>query len=171
MGQVGVSSTAGQFSADAYLAVVGKRQGAVKGESQTPGHVDEITVLTWHWGVTSPTATGTNQATGRRVYEVLKIDKHIDASSTKLMNALSHNEEIKSATLSLRKAGTDEDFFIVVLKDARVVGCQIQYQAGGALHETVSIAYQSIDITYHPQQSSGLRGASSSFSDSFSTAD
>ncbi len=152
-------------SADAYLAVVGKKQGAVKGEAVAPGHVDEITVIAWHWGVASPTSVGSGQATGRRVYETLRIDKYVDASSTKLMNALAVNEEIKSATLSLRKAGSDEDFFIVELKQARIVGCKVDAEADGTLSETVSISYQEIEITYHPQQESGQRGGSSSFSD------
>lgn len=159
--------SANAASADAYLAVVGKKQGAVKGEAAAPGHVDEITVRAWHWGVAAQTAVGTQQATGRRVYETLRVQKEVDASSTKLMNALAQNEEIKSATLSLRKAGSDEDFFTVVLEQARIVGCQIQAEADGTLNETVSIAYQTIEITYHPQQESGQRGGSSSFSDSF----
>lgn len=153
--------------ADAYLLVDGKKQGAVKGEASTPGHEEEITVKAWHWGVTSPTAVGTSHATGRRVYQVLRIDKHVDASSTKLMNALASNEELKKVSLGLRKAGTDEDFFTIVLEQARVVGCEIQSEQNGALNEVVSIAYQVIDITYHSQKDSGDRGASTTFSDSF----
>lgn len=154
-------------SADAYLSVVGKKQGPVKGESVSPDHTDEINVRTWQWGVKATTSAGTHQATGRRTYDTLRIVKDIDASSTKLMSALAQNEEIKSATLSLRKAGSDEDFFIVALSQARIVGCQIESEPDGTLTETVSIAYQEIEITYHPQQQSGQRGGSSTFSDSF----
>src|SRR5690349_2681654 len=95
-------NTSTHASADAFLAMSGKRQGAIKGECKSTGHVDEITVVGWQWGLSAPTAVGTSQTTGRRVYEALVITKHIDAASTKLMAALATNEEIKSAKLSLR---------------------------------------------------------------------
>ena len=153
-------------SADAFLAVVGKKQGPLKGESETPGHEDEIGVIAWHWGVTAPTAPGSARATGRRVYEALRIDKYVDASSTRLINALASNEELRSVTLNLRKAGTEEeDFFTVKLERARVVGSEIRASPSGGLYETVTFAYQKIEINYHPQQRTGQRGAATSFSD------
>lgn len=153
-------------SADAYLAVVGKKQGPLKGECETPGHEGEISVIAWRWGLASPTAPGSTQATGRRVHELLHVDKLVDASSTKLMNALAANEGLRSVTLNLRKAGADEeDFFTVVLERARVVSCQLRSSASGGLFEAVAFAYQKIQIDYHPQQKTGQRGAANSFTD------
>lgn len=159
-------------SADAYLAVVGKKQGPLKGESETPGHEGEIGVIAWHWGVTSPTAPGSARATGRRVYEVLQVDKYVDASSTKLINALATNEHLRSVTLNLRKAGTEEeDFFTITLERARVVGSGLRSSPSGGLYETVAFAYQKIQIDYHPQQRTGQRGAATSFSDELEEGD
>jgi type VI secretion system secreted protein Hcp len=153
-------------SADAYLTVVGKRQGPLKGESQTPGHKDDIGVIAWTWGVVAPTAAGSTEPTGRRVYDVLSVDKHVDASSTKLINALATNEEIRSVKLNLRKAGTEEeDFFTITLEKARIVSSNLQSSPSGGLYETVSFAYLKIQIDYHPQERTGQRGAASSFSD------
>lgn len=161
-----LSSSDAAVSADAFLAVVGKKQGPLKGECETPGHVDDISVIAWRWAVSSPTAPGSTQATGRRVYEHLEVDKYVDACSTRLLNALANNEDLKSVTLSLRKAGTDdEDFFVMTLEKARVTGSQIRSSLSGGLFETVSIAYQKITIDYHPQASSGQRGAASSYND------
>jgi type VI secretion system secreted protein Hcp len=152
--------------ADAYLAVVGKKQGPLKGECDAPGHEDEIGVIAWHWSVTAPTAAGTGQATGRRVYDMLKVDKHVDAASTRLLNALAFNEELKSVTLNLRKAGVDEeDFFTIKLELARVVGSELRSSPSGGLYESVDFAFRKIQIDYHPQKSSGQRGAATSFSD------
>lgn len=153
-------------AADAYLAVVGRKQGPLKGESETPGHVDEIAVIAWRWGVSSPTATGSSQATGRRMYDVLEIDKLVDGSSTRLLNSLGNNEDLKSATLALRKAGTGEDdYFKITLELARIVACRMQSSPSGGLYETVSIAYQKITMEYSPQQAGGAKGAGSSFTD------
>ncbi len=152
--------------ADAYLGVVGKKQGPLKGEVVAPGHENEIGVIAWHWGVTAPTAPGSTRATGRRVYEMLHVDKYIDAASTKLINALATNEELRSVTLNLRKAGADEeDFFTIKLELARVVASEMRSSPSGGLYETVAFAYQKIQIDYHPQKSSGQRGAANSFSD------
>ncbi len=152
--------------ADSYLAVVGKKQGPLKGECESPGHIGEIDVIAWHWGVSAPTAPGSTQATGRRVYDVLRIDKHVDASSTKLLNALVQNEELRSVTMSLRKAGVDqEDFFSIVLERARAVSSEMRSSPSGGLYETVSFAYQKIAMNFHPQQRTGLRGAANSFTD------
>jgi type VI secretion system secreted protein Hcp len=159
-------SHAGGSDAAAYLTVVGKRQGPIKGESQAPGHKDDIGVIAWAWGVAAPTMHGSTAATGRRVYDVLSVDKHVDASSTKLVNALATNEEIKSVKLNLRKAGVEEeDFFTITLEKARIVSSRLQSSASGGLYETVAFAYAKIQIDYHPQQGTGQRGAATSFSD------
>lgn len=158
-------------SADACLAVVGKKQGALKGECELPGHVDEITVFTWKWGVSSPTFAGTGQAAGRRVHDMLLIDKGVDRSSTMLLNALATNEELKSVTLSLRKAGTDaEDFFTITLERARVAACHIVSDEDGGLLEHVGFAFQKIAVQYFPQQRSGQRGGAFSFEDELAEA-
>ena len=157
--------------ADAYLSVVGKKQGAIKGEVETPGHADEIAVLAWRWGVKSPTAHGTSQATGRRVYDWLEIDKHIDGGTTRLLSALASNEELKSVKLSLRKAGTDqEDFLNITLEVARIVSCAMRSNPDGGLYETVAFSYQKIQMDYNPQKSTGLRGGSSTFADQLLTS-
>lgn len=153
-------------AADAFLAVVGKKQGAIKGECETAGHTGEITVIAWRWSVSSPTAHGTSAATGRRVYEVLEIDKLVDASSTRLINALASNEELKSVKLGLRKAGTtDEEFMVMTLEMARIVSSTMRSSPSGGLYETVCFAYQKITIEFYTQLKGGLRGAQLSFTD------
>jgi type VI secretion system secreted protein Hcp len=157
--------------ADAYLTVVGKKQGPLKGESQTPGHKDDISVIAWAWGVTAPTAAGSTEATGRRIYDTLSVDKYVDASSTRLINALATNEELRSVKLNLRKAGSEEeDFFTITLEKARIVSSNLQSSPSGGLYETVAFAYLKIQIDYHPQQRTGQRGAANSFSDELDDA-
>ncbi|CAG1017806.1 Protein hcp1 [Burkholderiaceae bacterium] len=158
-------------SADACLAVVGKKQGALKGECELPGHVDEITVFNWKWGVSSPTFAGTGQAAGRRVHDMLQVEKGVDRSTTMLLNALATNEELKSVTLSLRKAGADaEDFFTITLERARVAACNLVSDDAGDLHEEVKFAFQKVAVQYFPQQRSGQRGGAFSFEDELSEA-
>jgi type VI secretion system secreted protein Hcp len=153
-------------NADATLAVVGKKQGVLKGECQTRGHEDEISLIAWRWGVSAPTVPGSAQPTGRRVYDHFEVDKPVDAASTRLLNALAHNEELRTVTLSLRKAGTDEeDFMTMTLGDARVIASRLVSSPAGGVYETVGFAFRKVEIAYHPQQRTGLRGAATLFSD------
>jgi type VI secretion system secreted protein Hcp len=153
-------------SADVFLAVVGKRQGPIKGECSAVGHVDDITVLSWQWGMSAPTAIGTTQSTGRRVHEALVVTKQLDSASTRLMSALTTNEELKSVTLSLRKSGMNkDDFFKVELEVGRVAGLHIESDGSGGVREVVKFAFQRIEITYQPQLSGGGRGGGQVFQD------
>jgi len=164
-------SNSSTTSADAFLALAGKRQGAIKGECQTQGHVDDIAVIGWEWGMSAPTAVGSGQATGRRVHEALVITKHIDSASTKLMNALATNEELKSVKLSLRKAGlVKDDFMTMELRQGRVVGLHVVFDHEGNTREVIRITYQQIDVNYHPQLTAGGKGGAMSFSDDMGIA-
>ena len=157
---------AGAVSADAYLTVVGAKQGQIKGESDTPDHVNDIAVLAWRWGVKSANSLGSSMATGRRIYQVLQVDKQVDSSSTALISALACNEVIKSATLSLRKAGTDGGTFLrIKLEMARVTSAEIQSSPSGGVHETIEFTYTKIEIEYHKQDKSGKLGGGMVFND------
>ena len=152
--------------ADMFLHVQTKRAGKIKGEVTTEGHVDDIEVRSWTWGVAAATAIGSTAATGRRQYKHLVIVKGIDSASTGLLSALATNDEVKEAKLTLRKAGGDAlDYYIMTLAGARVVTVDLDVDENGAPTETVGLAFTKIDVEYKRQQGSGLSGASTSFSD------
>jgi len=152
--------------ADMFLHVQTKRAGKIKGEVTTGGHVDDIEVRSWTWGVAAATAIGSTAATGRRQYKHLVIVKGIDSASTGLLSALATNDEVKEAKLTLRKAGGDAlDYYVMTLARARVVAIDLAVSDSGEPTETVGLAYTKIDVEYKRQQGSGLSGASTSFSD------
>jgi len=160
-------ATAGQDgTADVFLAVVGRKQGQIKGECRAVGHEDEIAARTWRWGMSAPSAIGSTAATRRRVHEELVVTKHLDAASTRLMNALATNEELKSVTLSLRKAGAGgDDFFTITLESGRVSDLHVESDDGGGVVEVVKFAFQKIEVTYHAQLAGGGVGAAQVFQD------
>jgi len=166
------TSTAGPVgTADAFLTIVGKKQGPLKGECREVGHVDDITVLTWQWGMSAPSAVGSTQATRRRVHEALVVTKQLDSASTKLMNALAVNEELKSVTLSLRKAGDHkDDFFTIKLEAGRVSSLHVESDENGGVHEVVKFAFQKIEVTYQAQLSGGGLGGAQVFQDELDTS-
>ncbi len=157
--------------ADMFLHVQAKRAGKIKGEATTEGHVDDIEVRSWSWGVSSAAAIGSTQATSKRQYKHLTIVKGIDSASTSLLAALATNDEIKEATLTLRKAGGDAlDYYVMTLGQARIVAIDIGVDEQARTTETVALAYTRIEIEYKRQQATGISGASSSFSDEVMSA-
>jgi len=152
--------------ADSFLHVQTKRAGKIKGEASTMGHVDDIEVRSWSWGVAASSAIGSTAATARRQYKHLVVVKRIDSASTALCAALVTNDEVKEAKLTLRKAGGDSlDYYTMTLGQARIVTIDLVVDEHGTPIETVAIAFGKIDVEYKRQQGTGISGASTSFSD------
>lgn len=151
---------------DIFLHVQTKRAGKIKGEGTTEGHSDDIEVLGWSWGVQAGSAIGSTAATARRSYRQLSVSKRIDSASTGLLSALVTNDEVREATLAMRKAGGEAlDYYRMTLKGARVVNIDVQVDAQGRPLETVLFAFTQIEIEYKRQQATGISAGAFSFSD------
>jgi type VI secretion system secreted protein Hcp len=159
--------TAGaEGGADIFLHVQTKRAGKVKGESVTEGHDGDIPVRGWQWGVDAGSAIGSTAATARRQYRELVVVKGVDSASTGLLAALATNDEVREATLTMRRAGGEAlDYYRMTLRNARVVRIELEVDAGGRPLERVSFAYTAIDVEYQRQQASGQSAGAFSFSD------
>jgi len=157
--------------ADAYLSVRTKRAGELKGEVSAKGHENSIEVHGFEFGVAASSAIGSGQATARRQYKHLVVMKRLDSSSTSLLSALSTNDEVKELKLALRKPGDgQEDFFTITLAGARVVGVDLDFDAGGDAVERASFAFTKIDVEYRVQGANGILGAASTFTDELLSA-
>ncbi len=162
------ASSAG--SSDIFLHVQAKRAGKIKGEAVSPGHEDDIIVQSWHWGVAASSAIGSGQATARRSYRGLTVVKLIDTATTALMSALTTNDEIKEAKLTMRKPGSEQmDYFLVTLNNARVSAIDHATDAQGNTLETVTLQFTKVEVEYRPQKSTGGRGGSFTFMDELHT--
>jgi type VI secretion system secreted protein Hcp len=159
-------AAASDGGADYFLHLQAKRAGKVKGEASAPGHEDDIVCTGWGWGLSASSAIGDTRTTARRSYTALTVHKGVDSATTALMSALATNDEIKEAKLMLRRAGGEqEDFFTITLKGARITSVLHSADSAGNTQETVTIAFTEVEVEYRPQQKSGLRGGTMSFSD------
>ena len=153
-------------ASDIFLHVQTRRAGKIKGEGTTDGHRDDIGVHGWSWGVDANTAIGSSASTARRSYRQLVVTKSIDSASTGLLSALVTNDEVREATLAMRKAGGEAlDYFRMTLHGARVVNVEIDVGADGRPLERVSFAFTTIDIEYKRQQGTGSGSGSMTFHD------
>lgn len=164
-------SASGGHAADIFLHVQTARAGKIKGEATDPKHTDDIQVSGWQWGLTASSALGSTQATSRRSYSALTVVKRIDQATTALMSALATNDAVKEARLTLRRAGGDQEpFLIVTLKDARITSLQHQGDGDAETRETVTIAFNKVEVEYRPQKATGSRGGASVFNDELHTS-
>jgi type VI secretion system secreted protein Hcp len=131
--------------------------GTIKGESKDTKHAGEIDVLSWSWGV-SQTGTfghGGGGGAGKANFSDLSIMHGVDKASPNLMTACATGEHIKEATLVARKAGKQQqEYLIVKLQDILVTSVQ---PSGSSEHpmETFSLMPAKVEIEYKPQKADG----------------
>lgn len=158
--------------ADMFLAVRSARAGEIKGESAATDHEDQIVIQGWTWGMTqqvaaaAPTGGGgsARQAGQRRSMRTFTVFKQLDRGSTSLMAVLANNDAVRTAVLTMRKAGGgQQDFFKVTLTDGRVVELGYTADDSGNVVEQVTFAFNKIEVEYRPQAGDGGLGGATVF--------
>ena len=107
--------------------------GDIKGESLDSKHKDEIDVLSFAWGVSNPgpTSTGGGSGVGKPTFQDLTIVHGIDNATPALLLACATGRRINEATISHRKAGPNQqDYLIVKLSEVTITSVG-QTGAGG----------------------------------------
>ena len=153
---------------DMFLSVTGA-SGTFNGEAQGATHKNKIEVLAWSWGMQGRAALGGGGATGKATVRELHVTKRVDKASTALMAAVRHNEKIKEAILTVRKAGTDPlEYLTIKIENARVMSLDLQAgdeENSPSVFERVTFTFNKITVTYTPQGADGGAKAASTFLD------
>jgi type VI secretion system secreted protein Hcp len=153
---------------DMFLKATGQRSGAINGEADDKSFANQIEILDWSWGMSSPSAVG-GQPAGRVAMKELRIVKKADKASTALMSVMSTNELLPKVELTVRKAGGNSPlpYFVVKLEQARINGYDVHsgigVDGGPALTEQISFTFKTITIDYTLQSSTGSAVGASSF--------
>jgi type VI secretion system secreted protein Hcp len=132
-------------SFDAFVKV-----GTIKGESVDDTHKDQSDVLSWSWG-----ALGAPKKAGCGLD--LSFTKVVDSATPKLVESAAQGTQHPTATLSVRKAGSaPDDFLVITMNNVNVTTVQPGGSVGGdRLLETVSLTYSSATLSYKPQKLDG----------------
>lgn len=140
---------------DYFLKIEG-----IEGESLDDKHKNEIQLESWSWGATNQGAFGTTAGGGSG--KVQMQDFHFvmqhNKASPKLMLACASGEHIKSALLTCRKAGKEQQEFLKIKFTDLVIS---SYQTGGTGQnnalpmDSISFNYAQIDKEYAPQGNDG----------------
>ncbi len=135
----------------------------IEGESADAKHKNEIDVESWSWGATQ---SGTfSMGGGGGAGKVSMQDMHFVAkmskASPKLLLANASGQHIKTAVLTLRKAGTDQqEFAKFTLSDVLVSSYQTGGSASGSIvpMDQFSLNFAKIEKEYKEQKADGTLG-------------
>ena len=136
----------------------------IDGESLDHKHSKEIHVESWSWGeVQSGTsATGGGGGAGKVSMQDFHFVMKVNNASPKLMLACATGEHIKKAVLTCRKAGKDQQEYLLVTMSDLLVS---SYQSGGSAHsdvlptDQISLNFSKIEWSYKPKKADGTLGA------------
>ena len=136
--------------------------GDIKGESKDSKHAGEIDVLSWSWGVsqTGTMSYGGGGGAGKANFQDLNFMHSVDKSSPVLMMKCATGEHIKEATLTSRKAGKEQQEYLII-KLSEILVTSVQPSGSSELPtESVSLNFAKIQLDYKPQKTDGsLDGA------------
>jgi type VI secretion system secreted protein Hcp len=137
--------------------------GVIKGESLDVKHKDEIEVLSWSWGVTQSGSVthGAGGGAGKATFHDLNFTHHIDRASPLLMKSCATGEHIAEATISVRKAGTgQQDYLIIKMSDVIITGVAMSVVSDEpTTAENVTLQAAKVNLEYRAQKADGSLAA------------
>ena len=138
----------------------------IAGESRDSKHKDEIELQSFSWGAhqAAPAAgggAGGGGGAGKVSMQDFHFTTHTSTASPKLFLACASGQHLKTAVLTARKAGKDQQEFLVYKFTDLLVST---YQTGGCEGsdvpiDQVSFNFAKVQIEYRPQSATGQLGA------------
>lgn len=143
---------------DYFLKIEG-----VDGESTDDKHKGEIELESWSFGGSNAGSfsSGGGGGTGKVALQDFNFVKKADKASAKLFTSCCTGEHLKSVTLTCRKAGKEQQEFLVVVLTSAIVS---SFQTGGAAGsdiipmDQVSLNFAKIEYKYKEQKADGSLG-------------
>ncbi len=142
------------MAVDMFLKLEG-----IKGEAADDKHKEEIDVLAWSWGASQSGTThvGGGSGAGKANFQDVSITKYVDKSSHALLKAVAVGAHIKSALLTVRKAGEKSlEYIKMEMKDCLISSVSTGGSGGeDRLTENISINFGNFQYEYTPQKEDG----------------
>ena len=150
------------MAVDMFILIEG-----VPGESRDSVHAGEIDVLSWSWGMSQSgtTHTGGGGGAGKVAVQDLSLTKWVDKASPLLMLFCSNGKHVKSATLTVRKAGETPVEYIKITMTELIVTSVSTGGSGGEdrLTENISLNFAEVTVDYIEQKNDGSEGDKPSY--------
>jgi type VI secretion system secreted protein Hcp len=132
---------------------------SIDGESTDDKHKNEIDVESWSWGESNQGthAGGGGGGAGKVSMQDFHFTMKVNKATPKLMLACATGQHIKKAVLTCRKAGGDQqEYMIITFSDLLVSSYQTGGSAGDVVPtDQVSMNFSKIEFEYKPQKPDG----------------
>jgi type VI secretion system secreted protein Hcp len=143
---------------DYFLKVDG-----IQGESKDSKHKDEIDVESWSWGETQSGtfAGGGGGGAGKVAMQDFHFVMRVNKASPKLLLACATGEHVKSAVLTCRKAGKEQqEYMKIKFSDCLVSSFQTGGSEGSDILpvDQISLNFAKIEYEYKEQKPDGTLG-------------
>jgi type VI secretion system secreted protein Hcp len=135
----------------------------IEGESMDKVHKGEIPVESWSWGETQSgsQAEGGGGGAGRVSMQDFNFVMRVNKASPKLLLACAVGDHIEEATLTCRKAGKEQqEYLIIKFTDCIVSSFQTGGSGGSDIlpMDQISLNFGKIEYQYREQKADGTLG-------------
>jgi len=132
----------------------------IKGESKDHKHKDEIHIESFSWGMSQTGAHGAGGGggAGKVAMHDFNFNMFVNKASPKLMLACATGDHLKTAKLTVRKAGGDQqEFMTITFSDILVSSYSTGGSSGGdsVPTESISLNFAKVEFEYKPQKPDG----------------
>jgi len=142
---------------DYFLKITG-----IEGESPDTKHKKEIEISSFSWGASNSgsAAFGGGHGSGKVSFQDFHFTLKLCKASPKLMLACANGEHIKDAILTCRKAGKEQQEYLIVKFTSVLIS---SYQTGGSAGDIIpmdscSFNFNKIEVEYKEQKEDGSLG-------------
>jgi type VI secretion system secreted protein Hcp len=153
------------MAVDMFLKIDG-----IPGESTDAKFQKEIVLDSFSWGETNTGAhigAGGGAGAGKVSMQDFHFTARVSVASPKLMLACAQGQHIKDAVMSVRKAGEQKEgnaaFLTYSFQGVVITSVQEAGDTSDIPLDSVSFAFQKIDVMYKEQTATGAVGATSEF--------
>ena len=132
----------------------------IEGESADSKHKGSIDIHSFSWGATNSGtgAFGGGSGAGKVSMQDFHFTMLMNKATPKLMLMCATGEHIKKAVLTCRKAGKEQQEYLVIkFFDCLVSGYNSSASEGGSVipEESVSLNFSKVEFEYKPQKADG----------------
>ena len=135
----------------------------VNGESADNTFKNAMEIISWSWGLTQSgtTHTGAGSGAGKVNVQDLSFTKYVDTASPVLMQSCMNGSPFPTATLTMRKAGSNPLVYLVITMSNVIVSSHSHATSSSddRQTETITLNFGKVSYVYTPQKADGTGGA------------
>jgi type VI secretion system secreted protein Hcp len=133
----------------------------VTGESLVDGHVGDIDVVSWDWGVQSARYALADGSPGTASsFSAINIVKRVDRATATLFQFCDQHKVVSSATLTVSKAagGSPLEYVKIDMTNLRIIKVDVRSEEA-ELTEHMTLSCETMTFNYTPQASGGTQAS------------